>query len=208
MRTEREQKLRDVAAKRQLDLVVVLDNIHDAHNIGAILRSCDAVGVQEVYVLYTDPKLRNSHIELGKRTSAGARKWVDVYLFRELGPCFDQVRQKCAAIYGAHLDPGTQSLYQLELTQPVALVFGNEDQGLSQEVLSQTDGNFIIPQVGMVESLNVSVACAITLYEAFRQRTQAGCYATTDVFEEAPRQALWESFNLRHTEQLSGRTIK
>lgn len=208
MRTEREQKLRDVAAKRQLDLVVILENIHDAHNIGAILRSCDAVGVQEVYVLYTDPKLRNSHIELGKRTSAGARKWVDVFLFRELEPCFAQVRQKCAAIYGAHLDPCGQSLYQLELTQPVALVFGNEDQGLSEEVLSQTDGNFIIPQVGMVESLNVSVACAISLYEAFRQRTQRGLYNTDGVFEQTPRQALLESFSIRHTEQLSGGRTK
>ncbi len=203
MRNEREQKLRDVTSKRQLDLVVILENIHDAHNIGAIIRSCDAVGVQEVYVLYTDHKLRNSHIELGKRTSAGARKWVDVFLYRELEPCFARVRQKCAAIYGAHLDPAAKSLYSLDLSQPVALVFGNEDQGLSEEVLSQTDGNFIIPQVGMVESLNVSVACAISLYEAYRQRFQQGQYSGNAIDP-----ALWESFSQRHAEQLSGRQPK
>lgn len=205
MREERAEKIKTVAAARQLDLAVVLENVHDAHNIGAVLRSCDAVGVQTVYVLYTAPHLRQSQIELGKRSSAGARKWVDVVLFRDPAACFAEIKQKYQRVLATHLGETRQSLFQLDLTQPTALLFGNEDQGLSPEALAYADGNFVVPQVGMVESLNISVACAITLYEAMRQRTLAGAYPSPNTTLDADHQSLWSDFNQRHHEQFSGR---
>ena len=89
------------------------------------------------------------------------------------------VRKKCDKIYATHLGVESCSLYELDLTQRVALVFGNEHAGVTEDCLSYCDGNFIIPQMGMVQSLNISVACAITLYEGMRQRLHAGLYDGT-----------------------------
>jgi tRNA (guanosine-2'-O-)-methyltransferase len=111
---------------------------------------------------------------MGKRSSAGARKWVDVHFFTDRTACFEAIRKKYKSIYATHLSDNARMLYELDLNQSVALLFGNERSGISKESLKLCDGNFIIPQIGMVESLNISVACAISLYEAFRQRKVSG----------------------------------
>jgi tRNA (guanosine-2'-O-)-methyltransferase len=74
------------------------------------------------------------------------------------------------------LSDNASSLYEIDCTKPVAFVFGNEHDGVSAEALEKADGNVLIPQVGIVESLNISVACAVTLYEIFRQRNKAGMF--------------------------------
>jgi len=176
MEESREQKIRQLAQNRQFDLTVILENVDDPHNIGAVLRSCDSVGIREIFVLYTRPGLQNHKLELGKRSSAGSRKWIDVYLYREVDACMEHVRRNYAQVLATHLAHNAKSLYELDLTQSVALLFGNEADGLSDVALSHADGNFIIPQMGMAQSLNVSVACAVSLYEAFRQRNQLGWY--------------------------------
>ena len=73
---------------RQANLTVILENVHDIHNIGAVLRSCDSIGIREFYVLYSDPRLNQDELLLGKRASSGARKWVDVHFFTETKACF------------------------------------------------------------------------------------------------------------------------
>jgi tRNA (guanosine-2'-O-)-methyltransferase len=176
MTPEREQKFRRVALHRQKDLTVILENVTDSHNIGAVLRSCDAVGISEIFVLNTEPQLATDKIIIGKRTSSGARKWVDIHYYTDMRCCFDHVRSKCDLILMTKLDERAKNMYELDLTQPVALLFGNEHSGVSEEVARFADGNFIIPQMGMVESLNISVACAVTLYEACRQRQLKGMY--------------------------------
>lgn len=175
---QRHQKYIDLANRRQNDLTVILENIADVHNVGAILRSCDAIGIGEVFMLNTMAELQNRKFALGKRTTAGARKWVQVHYFESLDLCFSFVRKKYKKIFTTHISEHAQtSVYDLNLVEPTALLFGNERKGVTEAALQGADGNFLIPQVGMVESLNVSVACAVTLFEAQRQRRMAGKYS-------------------------------
>jgi tRNA (guanosine-2'-O-)-methyltransferase len=179
MTPERLKKIQQVVANRQLDLTVVLENVRDQHNIGAVLRSCDSIGISEVFVLYSEAELRQTDfIKIGKRTTAGSRRWVDVHFFTDTAACFQAVKKRYKRVLSTHLSEHAQSLYQLDLTQPTAFLFGNERDGISEEALSYSDGNFLIPQMGMVASLNISVACAVTLYETFRQRQEAELYGT------------------------------
>lgn len=177
---ERHRKYIDLANFRQQNFTVILENIFDTHNIGAILRSCDATGISDVFILYTDPQLQGRDFVMGKRTTAGTRKWVQVHYFEDIAECFTYVRSKYDKILTTHLGEDTQSLYQLDLTQSCALLFGNEGTGVSPEALAMADGNFAIPQMGMVESLNVSVACAVTLFEGLRQRSEKGMYIQSE----------------------------
>lgn len=176
MTPEREAKLKKVLSNRQPGLVVVMENVHDVHNISAVMRTCDAVGVQELFVLNT---AIGRHKRFGAQSSASAQKWVTVHQYENIEECFAHLRKICDKVYATHLGAESTSLYDLDLTERVALVFGNERDGVSEECLKHCDGNFIIPQVGMVQSLNISVACAVTLYEAFRQRHVAGFYNGT-----------------------------
>ncbi|MDO8365676.1 MAG: RNA methyltransferase [Saprospiraceae bacterium] len=196
MNTTREQKIRSVIRQSQPDLTVILENIFDPLNISAVLRSCDAVGIREVFVVYTKKYLDKRGLVLGKRTSGGTFKWIDVYVFEDLEECFRRVRERYGRIYATSLGERSESLYDLDLVQPVALLFGNEDEGISAEALTLCDGNFIIPQVGFAESLNISVACAVTLFEARRQRAAQGFYGDKSKFSAAEQQQLfdrWES---------------
>ena len=173
MTKERREKIESVLSKRQNDLTVVLENVFDPHNISAVMRSCDAVGIQEIYVLNTKiPR----HKKWGPRSSSSAAKWLTVHQFENTNECFMQLRSKYSTILTTHLSSDAVSLYQLDLTKSVALVFGNEHSGVSEEIIQLADGNFMIPQVGMIRSLNISVACAVSLYEAFRQKHHAGHY--------------------------------
>ena len=173
MTPERKEKLNRVLARRQFDLTVVLENVFDPHNISAVMRSCDAVGVQEVYVLTTRiPR----HKKWGAKSSSSAAKWLTVYQFDNAEECFSALRIRYSQILTTHLSRDAVGLYQLDLTRSTALVFGNEHSGVSEEMLKYSDGNFCIPQVGMIRSLNISVACAVSLYEAFRQRSGSGRY--------------------------------
>lgn len=173
MTPERLQKIEQVLQHRQPDLTVILENVFDPHNVSAVMRSCDSVGVQEMYVIHTTnpPKLR-----WGYRSSGSACKWITVHQFYAVADCIAAVRRRYSRILTTRLADDAASLYSLNLTQSAALVFGNEQIGISDELAAQADGNFIIPQVGMIRSLNISVACAVALYEAYRQKAAAGHY--------------------------------
>ena len=173
MTSERKQKIEKVLSKRQNDLTIVLENVFDPHNISAVMRSCDAVGVQEIYVLTTKiPR----HKKWGARSSSSAAKWLTIHQFDDTAACFEELRRKYSRILTTHLSSDAVSLYETDLTQSTALVFGNEHAGVGDDVRALADGNIVIPQVGMIQSLNISVACAVTLYEAFRQKSGAGHY--------------------------------
>ncbi len=173
MTEERRRRLESVLARRQNSLTVVLEDVWDPHNISAVMRSCDAVGIQEIYVLN---KIIEKHDQWGKRSSSSANKWLTVHQFDNVAACFAALRTKYDRILTTHLSTDAVSLYDLSLTGKIALVFGNEHDGVSEELRMLADGNFIIPQMGMIQSLNISVACAVSLYEAFRQKLVAGHY--------------------------------
>ena len=173
MTPERHQKLTSVLNKRQCDITIVLENVFDPHNISAVMRTADAVGLQDIYILNTKiPR----HKKWGAKSSSSAAKWLTIHQFENAEECFSSLRNRYSKILTTHLSSDAVGLYEIDMTQPIALVFGNEHSGVSDEIRALADGNFIIPQVGIIQSLNISVACAVTLYEAFRQKTNAGQY--------------------------------
>lgn len=178
---ERKERIERILRKRQPTLTVVFENVHDPHNVSAVIRSCDAVGVAEAHGIYSG---RQVFPELGEKSSASARKWVDVHLHQNVDDCYANLRSRGFRIFTTHMSSDAVSLHDLDLTQPVALVFGNEKQGVTQEAREKADGNFLIPQMGMIQSLNISVACAVSLYEALRQRQQAGMYNASPLSAE------------------------
>ncbi len=173
MTAERYKRLTSVLNKRQPDITVVLENVFDPHNISAVMRTCDAVGIQDVYIL--NNKIP-PHKKWGYRSSSTAAEWLTIHQFTNVDECFTELRKRYKKIYATHLSEDATMLHQLNLTESVALVFGNETFGVSEEITKLVDGTFIIPQVGIIKSLNISVACAVTLYEAFRQKQIAAHY--------------------------------
>lgn len=194
MTPQRAQKLDTVIKSRQSGLTVVMENVHDPHNIYAVMRTCDAVGIQDIYVLNTELPRAGY---FGIKSSSSANKWLTIHQFSDVKQCFEALRKQYANIFTTKLGESSKSVYDIDFTQSVALVFGNEHNGVSEEANQLADGNFIIPQVGMIPSLNISVACAVSIYEAFRQRKQAGMYDANAVphSDSAAIKALWASFS-------------
>lgn len=206
MNDRRIEFIKKTAYRRQGNLTVILENIVDPHNVGAVLRSCDAVGIHEIYLLFTENSLNQNEFTIGKRASAGARKWVDINVFTDIEECFGVVKDKYEKVYSTHLDNDSVSLHELNLCDSMALMFGNERDGLSQEALSYSDGNFIIPMMGMSQSLNLSVACAVTLFEAQRQRLDKKMYSENHPWPLEKREALFQDYlGRKHQEFRDGR---
>ncbi len=177
MTPERTARIQHVLNHRQPNLTLVLENVFDPRNVTAIMRTCDSVGIMEIYVVNTLPVFQQFKKEYNFRSGRSASKWVELHLFTDLETCAKAVRAKYHKMYCTHLSSDAKDLYSMDFaTESMALVLGNEQHGVSEELLQMCDGNFIIPQVGMIKSLNISVACAVTLYEAFRQKKLAGHY--------------------------------
>ena len=181
---ERKARLKYVLARRQPDLTLVLNNIHDPHNVSAILRSCDAFGVFGIHLYYTKerfPSLANS-------SSGSAKKWIDLTRHREAETMVASLRGQGMQIVGTGFSPLARPLMDIDFTRPTAIILGNEHRGMDPDVKAHVPDEIYIPMFGMVQSLNVSVAAATILYEAMRQRRAAGMYDESpldeDKFEE------------------------
>lgn len=176
---DRIEKLLKTVSKRQFDMTVVLENVFDPHNIGAVMRSCEAVGISDIYVIQSMPHETtdlSKEISVGKHASSGVKKWVAVHFYDNVDSCISAVKSKYKRILTTAIHVDSVSLYDLDLVDSFALVFGNEADGISDEMRSKCDGNFVIPMYGLVESLNISVACSVSIFEAMRQRIAAGKY--------------------------------
>jgi len=196
MTPQRLEKLTSVLAKRQNDITIVLENVFDPHNISAVMRTCDAVGVQEIYILNTKIP---PHKKWGTKSSSSAAKWLTVLQYENAKECFSSLRKRYSSILTTHLSSDAISLHQIDFTKSIALVFGNEHSGVSDEIRVLADGNFVIPQVGIIQSLNISVACAVTLYEAFRQKSIAGHYNRQSI-DEARYNELLKEWSIKREE--------
>ena len=181
----RVEKFRGVIERRQPDLTLVIENIFDPHNVSAILRSCDAVGILKIELVYTIEPFP----KMGKRSSSSAAKWIERRKHRSIEACFATLKAEGYRILASRPGPDSRSLYETDLTLPSAIVLGNEHRGVSDEAARLADALVGIPMMGMVESLNVSVAAAVFLYEALRQREAAGLYRASRL-QEAERVTL------------------
>ena len=173
-------KIVNTLKRRQYDLMVVLENIHDPHNVSAIFRTCDAVGIPKVSLVYTIEKFP----KIGKKSSASAFKWVEREKYKSIENCYSPLRKDGYKIYASSISEDAKSIYELDLSERLAIVLGNEHRGVSKEASQLADERIIIPMFGMVQSLNVSVAAAIILYEAARQRIIKGKYELSQISEK------------------------
>jgi tRNA (guanosine-2'-O-)-methyltransferase len=186
---KRLNKISSVLRARQHSFKVVLENIHDPHNVSAIFRTCDAAGVPKVSLIYTDQVFPR----IGKKSSASAFKWVEKEKFKAVEECYTELREDGYKIYASALKEGGKNLYELNLTEKCAIVLGNEHKGVSDEAAEMADDTFMIPQFGMVQSLNVSVANGVILFEMMRQRRIKGMYNEAEL-EERELEVLIENW--------------
>jgi tRNA (guanosine-2'-O-)-methyltransferase len=177
---ERAAKIRNVLARRQKGLTLALANIHDPHNVSAIYRSCDAFGVPQVHLYYTDTPFP----ALGERSSASARKWVSSVRHTAPEEFMAALKAQGMRVYAASCSVASRPVGELNFTLPTAFILGNEHRGVDAELLPHVDGEVHIPMYGMIQSFNVSVAAAILLAEASRQRRAAGMYERPSYSEE------------------------
>ncbi len=174
---KRLNKIIKVATARQFSLRVVLENIHDPHNVSAIFRTCDAVGVPQVDLLYTQEEFP----KISKVSSASSKKWVEQKRYNSTEECVKQLKEEGFKIYGTILSDKAEDIYELDFTEKIAIVMGNEHRGISDEIIEACDKHIYIPMRGMIQSLNVSVATAVVLYEAQRQRAVKGMYKKSEL---------------------------
>lgn len=161
----RRERLSDVAARRMHRLVVVLDNLQDPHNASAVLRSCDAFGVQNVYVIE-----RSRAFSISQGVAQGCDRWLTVHRADDPDRTLSELKSADYALLSADPTDDATSLYDVDFAGNVALVFGNETDGVAGETRAHCDGSFVIPMAGFSRSLNVSVAAAVSLSWATRQR--------------------------------------
>ncbi len=165
------ERLRAVLERRQPDLTVLLENVHKPHNFSAVLRTCDAVGVFEAHAVVPGGRLSTHHLAAG-----GSSRWVRVRVHEELCAAAAELRQRGFRLLAAHPSPAAVDYRRPDYARPTAVLFGQEKEGLTEEALALADERVRIPMQGMVASLNVSVAAALVLFEAQRQRLAAGLY--------------------------------
>jgi len=168
------QRIDAVLSMRQPDLTLVLDGVHKSHNIAAIARSADAVGVTEIHMARPRAGFSRHHM-----ISAGAQKWIRHKHYPSVTEPLAALRKQGYQIVAAHRSANAIEYHRPDYTRPTAFLMGAELYGLSPEVRDHLDIEIYIPMMGMVESLNVSVACAVLLAEAQRQRLAGGLYNST-----------------------------
>ena len=171
MTPERVARLDSVLARRQPDLTVFAENLHKPKNFSAMVRNCDAVGINEMHVLSDESDLRKHW-----KTSQGAEKWMRISCHNSSEEACAQLKANGFHLVAAHLSDSALDYKDIDYTQPIAIVLGTELLGISDSTLAYVDQQITIPMEGVTQSLNVSVACAIVLYEAQRQRQAAGMY--------------------------------
>jgi tRNA (guanosine-2'-O-)-methyltransferase len=169
---QRIERVERLLALRQPDLRVVLEGVAIAHNASAVIRTCDAAGILHLDLVSPNPEL----LGINKAISTRAEKWVDVHIHKSIGDCLLPLREKGFKVAVTHLDKDAISYTDLDYTQPLAVVFGSESEGVSRETLELADLRVRIPMLGMVQSLNLSVSVGVILYEAMKQRRARGFF--------------------------------
>jgi tRNA (guanosine-2'-O-)-methyltransferase len=183
----RYQKLKQALDRRQADLTVITEDIHKPHNFSAIIRTCDAVGILDVHAVNVE-----GEIPIYPQITQGSEKWVKLHVHENIQTAIEELQQQQYRVYAAHLSDGAIDYRQVDYTKPTAILLGNERTGVSETSASLVDGHIIIPMLGMVQSLNVSVAAAVILFEAQRQRIEAGLYDRSDLTPELYDRILFE----------------
>lgn len=162
---ERQSRIRSTVERRTCDVVPVLENIYDRGNVSAVLRSAEALGYQCAHVIETSERFKSAN-----RVTQGADKWLDVRRWTSTAACASELKRQGFQIVATHLDSRAMPISEIDFARPTAIVFGNEKDGISAEMIATCDHTIIIPMQGFVQSFNISVAAAISLYHIHRER--------------------------------------
>jgi len=180
MKPERYQKFRRVLEMRQPDLTVIADQLHKGRNMAAIRRTCDAMCVPEMHAIIPEGFKQKRFAG----TTQGTHKWVKLIKHRSLQSCTDLLKAKGMQLCVADLSAQSIDYREVDFTKPTAILMGAEVDGVSDQAKNAADVHFHVPMYGLVESLNVSVACALLLSEAIRQRKDKGMLSMPRYSEE------------------------
>lgn len=183
MTRARFERIKTMLTRRQTSLTVIADYLHKSHNIAAIARSCDAFGVHRFHVTRGETQFRKRH-----RTAGGSLQWLDLQLHDHVTDAIHLAKNRGMKVYAAHLSDRAVDYRKVDYTVPCAILMGNEKDGVRGESIELADEHIVVPMEGMVESFNVSVACALILGEARNQRHDAGLY-------DGPRQIPDDEYN-------------
>lgn len=187
MTPERFLKIKDMLSRRQSDLTIVMEEVHKSHNLAAMVRTCDAMGIHSAHAVIPKKGYRDFN-----GTAKGSGRWVDVSHYDNVESCITKLRGEGKRIVCAHLSEEAVDYREEDYTKPMAVLFGQELYGVTDKAAGLVDGHIIIPMMGMVESYNVSVSAAIILSEAQRQRQNAGMYDSQSLNDKDFANALFK----------------
>ncbi|WP_076539542.1 tRNA (guanosine(18)-2'-O)-methyltransferase TrmH [Shewanella sp. UCD-KL21] len=173
MSPERLARINQMLDNRQVDLTVCLDKVHKSQNIAAVVRTADSVGIHQIHAVMPDNSLWVSG-----NTASGSQQWVNTVNHRSFDDAKQVFKAQKMQVLATTFSDTAVDFREIDYTQPTAIIMGNERDGVSAEAIAAADQHIIIPMIGMVQSLNVSVAAALVMYEAQRQRQQANMYGS------------------------------
>lgn len=187
MTPERLQRINTMLDKRQPDLTVCMEGVHKTHNLAAVVRTCDAIGISDVHAVW-----KSEEAEVRGGSAAGSQNWIDVHNHNKTADAIAALKAQGMQVLVTNLSDTAVDFREIDYTKPTAIILGQEKFGASQAALELADQDIVIPMVGMVQSLNVSVACSVVLYEAQRQRQLAGMYNQARLSHERRQRTLFE----------------
>lgn len=187
MTPERLARINTMLDKRQPDLTVCMEGLHKSHNLAAVVRTCDAIGISDVHAVW-----KSEEAEVRGGSAAGSQNWIDVHNYNKTEDAIKALKAQGMQILVTNLSDTAVNFTEIDYTIPTAIVLGQEKFGTSDIALELADQDIVIPMVGMVQSLNVSVACSVVLYEAQRQRQMAGMYDMPRLCNERRQRTLFE----------------
>ncbi len=186
MSPERNAKIRSMLAKRQTDLTVCLENVHKPHNMSAVVRTCDAIGVHKVHAVWDEK------YQLPGDIAMGSQQWVNCLTHNTIEDAVADFKAQNMQVLVTHLSDTAVDFREIDYTKPTAILLGQERYGATANAIASADQDIVIPMMGMVQSLNVSVAAALVLYEAQRQRQNAGLYDKPTLDQDECQRILFE----------------
>jgi len=187
MTPERLERINKMLDQRQPDLTVCMEGVHKRHNLAAVVRTADAIGISDVHAIW-----KSEEMEVRGGSAAGSQNWIDVHNYNKTADAIAELKKQGMQVLVTNLSDSAVDFHEIDYTKPTAIILGQEKFGASEIALEMADQDIVIPMVGMVQSLNVSVACSVVLYEAQRQRQLAGMYDTPRISEQRRQRFLFE----------------
>ena len=200
---ERVQRIEEVLDERTTSLAVVVEGMVDTGNIAAVMRTADGFGVQSFHAIDTAARYKHS-----RRTSQGAEKWLDRWRWESAAECAVHLRESGMRVLAADVSESALSIDDVDFSYPTALVFGNELEGLSGEMRALSDGIVTIPISGFVQSLSISVAAALCLDAARRDRiARRGHHGDLGADDRRRLRAVWYQKSVPNVRPLLERLV-